>query len=258
MHYYQFNIGDYKSHTSHLNHFEDLAYRRLLDLYYLHEKPLDNSIEAVARLIGMSDYLADVEMVLLEFFTCQDEGGWVNSRADKEIAHYKAKSEQASNAGKASAKARLNGCSTDVQRTFNQTITNNQEPITKIKPLPDSCMHLHTSVLPLHTVLPVTVTETVTVTVSEKSLTLPEWLPESSIKEFKAHRVKLKKPMTDRSVALLVGELEKIKAAGHDPIECLNTAIFKGWLTPYMPKDATNQGKPFDMITFMKQQAGVV
>jgi len=35
MHYYQFNIGDYASHTRHLSDLEDLAYRRLLDAYYL-------------------------------------------------------------------------------------------------------------------------------------------------------------------------------------------------------------------------------
>ena len=39
MHYYSFNIGDYASHTRHLTAIEDLAYRRLLDLYYLHEQP---------------------------------------------------------------------------------------------------------------------------------------------------------------------------------------------------------------------------
>jgi uncharacterized protein YdaU (DUF1376 family) len=93
MHYYQFNIGDYASHTRHLTIIEDLAYRRLLDMYYLHEKPLDSSIEAVARLIGMREYVDEVEMVLLEFFEClPPEGeihGWVNTRADKEITAYK-------------------------------------------------------------------------------------------------------------------------------------------------------------------------
>lgn len=94
MFYYQFNIGDYKSHASHLTLMEDLAYRRLLDLYYLSEKPLPNSIESVARKIGMSDYIGDVEMVLLEFFECIDpedreDSGWINKRADKEISVYK-------------------------------------------------------------------------------------------------------------------------------------------------------------------------
>lgn len=124
MHYYQFNIGDYVSHTRHLTVIEDCAYRRLLDAYYLSEKPLAGDIKAIARQIGMREYEQEVEDMLREFFQPCDEG-WINGRADKEIAHFKAKLEQASKAGKASAERRINGRSTGVQPT------NNQEPITK-------------------------------------------------------------------------------------------------------------------------------
>ncbi|NDC25981.1 MAG: DUF1376 domain-containing protein, partial [Proteobacteria bacterium] len=34
MHYYPFHVGDYQAHTAHLTNTEDLAYRRMLDLYY--------------------------------------------------------------------------------------------------------------------------------------------------------------------------------------------------------------------------------
>ena len=129
MHYYQFNIGDYVSHTRHLSPIEDIAYRRLLDAYYLSERPLNSGIASVARQIGMKDYEQEVGLVLQEFFILEDEG-WKSTRADKEIAHFHSKIEQASRAGKASAERRSNGRSTDAQRTFNQPITNNQEPIT--------------------------------------------------------------------------------------------------------------------------------
>jgi len=122
MHYYQFNIGDYKSHTNHLDLLEDLAYRRLLDLYYLHERPLNSGITAVARHIGMRDHETQVKTILEEFF-CLTKDGWVNSRADREIQHYHGKIEQASRAGKASAERRNNARSTDVQPN------NKQEPI---------------------------------------------------------------------------------------------------------------------------------
>ena len=128
LHYYQFNIGDYASHTRHLSLIEDLAYRRLLDLYYLHERPLSDCSATVARLIGMSEYQQEVETVLVEFFEHID-GGYVNARADKEISHFHSKVEQASRAGKASAQRRFNGRSTDVQPTNNQEpITNNHKP----------------------------------------------------------------------------------------------------------------------------------
>ena len=129
MYYYQFNIGDYASHTQRLSLLEDLAYRRLLDEYYLHERPLNTGLTSVARQIGMRDYENEVQFVLESFFRLTDDG-WINVRADKEIAHFKGKIEQASKAGKASAERRLSGRSTDVQPTNNQQpITNNHKPV---------------------------------------------------------------------------------------------------------------------------------
>jgi uncharacterized protein YdaU (DUF1376 family) len=129
MHYYQFNIGDYVSHTRHLSPIEDIAYRRLLDAYYLSERPLNSGIAVVARQIGLKEHEPEVHEVLQEFFKLTEDG-WINTRADKEIAHFKGKIEQASRAGKASAERRSNSRSTDVQPTNNQQpITNNQEPI---------------------------------------------------------------------------------------------------------------------------------
>lgn len=128
MYYYQFCIGDYTSHTSHLDLIEDIAYRRMLDWYYTHEKPLPLDVQEVARLIRMRDHAAAIGDVLREFFE-ETESGWRSSRVEREISNYKAKIEQASRAGKASAQRRLNGRSTDVQPTINnEPITNNQEP----------------------------------------------------------------------------------------------------------------------------------
>lgn len=124
LHYYQFNIGDYTSHTAHLDHIEDIAYRRMLDWYYTHEKPLPIDVQEIARLVRMRDYPAQIRDVLNEFFELTDDG-WFSSRVQREIDHYRAKVEQASKAGKASAERRLNGRSTDVQQT------NNHKPITK-------------------------------------------------------------------------------------------------------------------------------
>jgi uncharacterized protein YdaU (DUF1376 family) len=126
MHYYQFNIGDYASHTRHLTNLEDLAYRRLLDAYYLQEHPLSVGITSVARQVNMREYETEVKAVLEEFFTLTDDG-WFHQRVDNEIKHFQAKRQQASNAGKASAERRNNIRSTDVQPTNNhKPITNNQ------------------------------------------------------------------------------------------------------------------------------------
>ena len=90
MHYYQFHIGDYMSHTRHLSLYEDLAYRRLLDFYFLHEQPIKH--RDIARQIGMRDHEEDVLTVLNEFFLSTPDG-FVNPRADKEINQYKEFSE---------------------------------------------------------------------------------------------------------------------------------------------------------------------
>ena len=87
MHYYPFHIGDYKSHTHHLNMIEDLAYRRLLDYYYLHEAPIKQ--RDIARQIGMRENEQEVLSILDEFFVSTDEG-FINPKADKIIANYKA------------------------------------------------------------------------------------------------------------------------------------------------------------------------
>lgn len=129
MHYYQFNIGDYHTHTLHLNEMEDLAYRRMLDWCYLHEKELPLDYEQIARLIRMRSHTDCIAVVVQEFFTRHNDG-WISDRVLQEIEHYKAKVEQASRAGKASAERRANGSPTGVKPTNNQQpITNNQQPL---------------------------------------------------------------------------------------------------------------------------------
>jgi hypothetical protein len=74
------------SHTRHLSLLEDLAYRRLLDFYFLHEQPIRH--RDAARHIGMRDHEEDVLTVLNEFFL-STENGFINVRADKEIAEFR-------------------------------------------------------------------------------------------------------------------------------------------------------------------------
>ena len=103
---------------------EDLAFRRLLDFYYLHEHPIKH--RDIARQIGLKDFEQDVLTVLEEFFLSTD-AGFVNPRADKEIAKYREFSE----AGKRGAAKRW-GNNGEANSPHNATpiATNNQEPIT--------------------------------------------------------------------------------------------------------------------------------
>ena len=100
MHYYQFNIGDYKSHTEHLSEMEDLTYRRLLDWYYLHETPIPLDESEVARQIRMRSHSDCIAVVLREYFE-RTASGWIHHRADKELAKAGDKSVKASESAKA-------------------------------------------------------------------------------------------------------------------------------------------------------------
>lgn len=103
LHYYQFNIGDYSSHTNHLDPLEDLAYRRMLDWCYLNESHLPSDLDEIARLIRMRTHTECIAVVLRDFFTASDEG-YTQCRIDAEIAAYQEKSAKA----KKSAEARWN------------------------------------------------------------------------------------------------------------------------------------------------------
>ena len=100
MHYYQFNIGDYQSHTAHLEPLEDVAYRRMLDWCYLHERPLPHDIEQISKLIRMRSHSDCITSVLREFFVRTPEGWW-KDRIGKEIEKTGDKSRKASESAKA-------------------------------------------------------------------------------------------------------------------------------------------------------------
>ena len=131
MNFYPFHVGDYAAHTRHLTMMEDLAYRRLLDAYYLGERPLNGCVSDVARSVGMVEHLEAVGYVLKTFFQ-HDGDQFSNKRCDAELAHYLDKKEKNSSAGKASAQRRLakRATSVDIPSTDVQP-TMNHEPVTK-------------------------------------------------------------------------------------------------------------------------------
>jgi len=82
MHFYEFNIGDYAKKTQHLTNEEDLAYRRMLDMYYDSENPvLTTGLATLSRRLRVSENA--LKNVLDEFFP---DGR--NKHADEKIAAY--------------------------------------------------------------------------------------------------------------------------------------------------------------------------
>jgi hypothetical protein len=64
---------------------------------------------------------------------------------------------------------------------------------------------------------------------------LPDSIPVSIWDEFKAHRRKLKKPMTDYAETLILTKLMRWQTEnGANPIDVLNESIEKGWQSVYL------------------------
>jgi len=83
--WYKFCAVDYQMKTIHLADAEDLAYRRLLDMAYITEKPIPLDISLVSRRIRLDQDI--VEVVLNEFFE-RTEDGFRNRRVEEEVLAY--------------------------------------------------------------------------------------------------------------------------------------------------------------------------
>jgi uncharacterized protein YdaU (DUF1376 family) len=201
MHYYQFNIGDYVSHTAHLTNDEDLTYRRLLDLYYQTEKSFDVAdLHKVARKVKSNE--ETVMLILHEFFEFNaDDNSWHNKRADSEIKAYQSKADSARKANQIrwGSERHLKSDTTQILNNKQETINKKQEP----------------------------------------TLELPAWLSETHWKDFVEFRKFIKKPMTEKAKHLMLSKLQKIKDNGHDPILAMNTSIANNWVDIYEPKPNT-------------------
>lgn len=105
MNYYEHHLGDYMRDTAHLTMLEDCAYRRLLDAYYIRERPLPVDLSECCKLArAASKPERDaVAYVLREFFSLAEDG-YRQGRADDEIERYRVKRQKAAD----SANARWN------------------------------------------------------------------------------------------------------------------------------------------------------
>ncbi len=134
MHYYQFNIGDYRRDTAHLSYLEHGIYRCLIDTYMLDQSPLSGDINEIMRKhsIKTASEKKALRNVLRDFFQFENDK-FLNSRCDETIISYNAKSLKASE----SAKKRW-GKDAKAMRTHSEgnanhkPITNNHKPLTNI------------------------------------------------------------------------------------------------------------------------------
>ena len=84
MHFYTFNIGDYRRDTGHLSPIEHHIYRTLIDWYYLNESPLPAEKRQIMRLNCISDAEA-LDNVLSDFFEVNQEDGCYHQKRIDEV-----------------------------------------------------------------------------------------------------------------------------------------------------------------------------
>ena len=212
MHYFSFHISDYMSHTAHLSLMEDLAYRRSIDIYYLHEKPLPEDASMVARLVRMPDHVPEVKTILEEYFTLQLGKGWTLNRADEEIQKYKNRILASSKGGKSTALARSKSTPSGLVPTNNhKPITNNHKPI-------------------------------------KETLKRPLNVSKKTWEDFLLHRKNLKKPLTETALVGIKNEVKKTSISLEDALIMVQARGWQSFNSKWVAKEQplfskTNYGK---------------
>jgi uncharacterized protein YdaU (DUF1376 family) len=211
MHYYRHHIGDFRRDTASLSDTDAMAYLKLLWMYYDIEQPLPANPQLLAFKIGSN--AESVQLILDAFFTL-DGDVYRQKRCDAELEEYRNKGKKARD----SANARWSNA--NAMRTHSDSnakatkIDANQEPITNNQ---------------IKERKPVVPTE------------LPDWLNKTDWNDFVEMRKKLKKPMTDRAVKLMISKLETMKNKGIDTSEVLQKSIVSDCIDVYEPKVQTQQ-----------------
>lgn len=218
MNYYPHHIGDYAAATAHLSWMQDMAYTRLMRLYYQSEKPIPVDINRACTLVRAQSKAERqaVEDVLQEFFTLADDG-WHQKRCDEELAHMQKKSEKARNSVGVRWSNRTNSerntnVDTNVLRTQCEGITtNNQEPIANNQePKKEK-----------------------TKATPQAAFVRPDWVPAEAWEGWLTMRKKKRTPNTDYALHCAVKELERLRDTGNDPAEVLDRATARGWTGLY-------------------------
>jgi len=197
MHYYQFNIGDYKAATAHLTNEEDLAYRRLLDMYYDSESKIPLDTQWVARRIRVEASV--IRDVLNDMFEKHDDG-WFHARCQEVIEAYHAMAE------KNRANGRMGGRK---KNPLGNPVATDTQPIAKA-----------TINYELETINHKSIKNTATIVAT------PDGVSESVWQEFVSHRKAKKAKVTQLVIDGIVKEANK---AGWTLEDALKETIVRNW-----------------------------
>lgn len=118
MNFYKHHLGDYDGHTAHLSWDEDMAYTRLLRVYYRREEAIPDAEKYRLARAASKSHRGAVDRVLSEFFTLVS-GLWRQKRADMEIQTYQTQCQKNREVGKLGGRPKK----TEVVSTDNRIVT---------------------------------------------------------------------------------------------------------------------------------------
>jgi uncharacterized protein YdaU (DUF1376 family) len=198
LHYYTFNIGDYRRDTSHLTLLEHGIYRQLIDSYYLGEQPLcaDDATLMRTHSIRTQEEEKAFRNVMNDFFERRDDG-YHHRGCEKNIEQYRSKSKKASDSAKARWEKDAEGMRTHSKRNANGMLTNNHKPITNNQDI-----------------------KTIR---RQAAVSCPEGVDEQVWKDFVSTR---KAKITDTAIAIISKEAQK---AGWTLQAALQECAARGW-----------------------------
>jgi uncharacterized protein YdaU (DUF1376 family) len=137
MHYYKFNIADYRKDTGHLSTIEHGIYRQLIDWYYLDEQPIPEETQVVIRRLRLGiEEVNFLKNVLTDFFVLT-KTGYKHKRIEVEIKDYQEQVEKNKNNGKLGGRPKktqsvIDGFPDQSQNNPNQEpLTTNHKPVHK-------------------------------------------------------------------------------------------------------------------------------
>jgi uncharacterized protein YdaU (DUF1376 family) len=217
MHYYQFNIGNYRRKTEHLTHLEHGIYRRLIDAYYLDDGPLcgDKAKLMRSHMIRTPDEERALENILEEFFTLEN-GFYRHSDCDDRIAKYQEKSEKARQSAKKRWASDANALPAHSEGSANhKPITNNQEPEKKKRIAP-----------------------------KRTEPTRPAEIPENLWADFLAVRKAKKAPLTETALNGILGEAEKAGITLGQALTCCCERNWQGFKASWYQNANTGGQQP--------------
>lgn len=207
MHYYKFNIADYRKDTGHLSTIEHGIYRQLIDWYYLDEQPIPLETQVVSRRLrlGSESEISSLQNVLKDFFK-EGKSGYVHGRIEMEIREYHLQSDKNKANGKRGGRPK--------------------KTESVISGLPDESQNN-----PNHK--PLTINHKPNRDATEVAFVYPDWLPLETWDAFIKMRKRIKKPPTDYAIKLLINKLDGFRSKGQDVKTILERSITSSWMDLY-------------------------